>query len=257
MRRLLLAVFLALLAAPAWAAVPVVNDTNSGTEPSNVTSHTVNLPATVNSGELLIVLLATDCASNCGITWDQSSHGTWDQYVYEFSQSRGQAIFAKVAAGTEGGGTLTVDSDNVQISAHKSFAIGTWEGTLAGGLDVTTVNDAGGSCSADPPVAGDSWGSVDRKTIAVDSYDGGDITVSTYPSSYTTNQFNLTAAAGPGTSIASAERDQTSVGSQDPGAYTHTGNCSSEQWVASTISVRGTGAAPPAPPRLTLIGIGP
>jgi len=215
-------------------AVPTVNDSNSGSETSNTTTHTVNLPATVSAGELLIVWMAFDGAPT--VTWDNTSHGTWSNHIDTPGPSSAckLVVKAKVADGTEGGGTLSIETSASEQSVHRSVSIGTWEGTLAGGLNVPAAA-TGTSSTPNPPLATASWGNVDRKTIAIEGCDGAR-TVSAYPASYTLNQFSDASGGGAGCGLGSAGRNQTGVGNQDPGTFTIS---SSDQWVAATVSVRG------------------
>ena len=216
-------------------AVPTVNSSNNGSEGSNTTTHTVNFPPTVNAGELLLVFMSFD--GNPTVTWDNTTFGTWQNYV---DTANGTAckfvIYGKVASGSEGGGTLSISSGaSSEQSVHRSLAIGSWEGTLAGGVNCPTPV-TGTSDIPDPPAATDSWGSVDRKTIACFGCDFSR-TVSTYPTNYTLNQFSDTSAGGAGCGLGSAGKNDTATGSQNPTAFTIS---ASDQWVAATVSVRGT-----------------
>lgn len=224
-------------------ASPIVYDSNNGSQTGNTTSHTVNLPATVTAGQLLVVWMAFD--GNPTVTWDNASHGTWTGYIDTPGPSSAckLVVRAKVATGTEGGGTLTIGTSASEQSVHRSVAIGTWEGTLAGGINVPTAA-TGTSSTPNPPVATDSWGTVDRKTMAICGADGAR-TVSAYPANYTLNQFSDSSAGGAGIGLGSCGRNQTSVGVQDPGTFTIS---ASDQWVASTVSVRGGTAGIPATP---------
>ncbi|OGO35303.1 MAG: hypothetical protein A2Z03_07780 [Chloroflexi bacterium RBG_16_56_8] len=214
-------------------SLPILRDSNNGIQSSDTTSHTVNLPATVVSGDLLIVMMAFDGAPS--VTWDNSSHGTWTQYINtaDGSSQVKLVIYAKVADGTEGGGTLSIGTGTSEQSAHRSVAYQNWEGTLAGGLNVPAAA-SGASTTPDPPAAGDSWGTVDRATIAVAAWDRNR-SLSNYPANYNDNHYTDSSGGVSGTNIASAKRGA-AEGSQNPGTFTIS---SSDEWVAATISIKG------------------
>lgn len=259
MKRLLLALAFLALSVPAWPGVPTVNSSNSGTSGSDTTTHTVTMPATVNSGELLVAVLYTDCATSCSITWDNSTLGTWTQLMEDFGgagNTPGAALYVKIADGTEDSGSLSITGTN-ETDVWATFSIGTWGGSIANDTDLVYQRQASVGCDPDPPSAADSFGTVDRLTMAGAGQDGGDISVSSYPTSYADNHIDESSGSGPGTNLGVATRAQTSVGSQDPGTFTMTGNCSNEEWLAFTLSVNGSGGAPAAPSNLMLLGVGP
>ena len=225
-------------------ALPVLNDTNTGSESANTLTHTVNLPTIVNPNELLVVWMAFDGAPT--VTWDNVTHGTWTSYIDTVSGTACKlVVYAKVASGMEGGGTLDVVTNDSEQSVHRSVAIGNWQGTLAGGVNCPSATTGAGD-SPNPPVATDSWGSVDRKTIAIEGCDGSQ-TVSAYPTDYSLNQLSDNSAGAEGVGLGSAGRDQSSAGSQNPGTFTIS---ASDDWVAATFSIRGADlSSVPNPPR--------
>lgn len=216
---------------------PTVRSSDTSVETGNTTTHSVLLPPTVASGDLLLAFFSCDGAPT--VTWDNSTAGTWTVQVDTAGPSSANklVIYAKVADGTEDGLTLSVSTGaSSEQSVHRTLAIQDWEGTLSGGLNVPTAA-TGTSTTPDPPAATDSWGTVDRKTIAVMGNDFSR-TVSAYPSGYTLNQFNDTSGGGAGCGLGSAGRNG-NEGSQNPGTFTID---SSDQWVAATISIQGSSA---------------
>lgn len=222
-------------------ALPLVYSSNTGVESANTTSHAVPLPATVVAGQLLIVWMSFDGVP--GVTWDNSTAGTWSNYIDTANGTSCKLVVkAKIADGTEGGKTLTITTDATEQSVNRSIAVYNWEGTLAGGLNIPAAA-TGTTANPDPPAATDSWGTVDRKTIAVQGCDGGR-TTSAYPSGFTLNQFNDSSGGGAGCGLGSAGLNN-NAGSQNPGTFTIS---ASDQWVAATISIRGGTAGLPTIP---------
>jgi len=218
-------------------SVPTVNSVNSGSESVNTSTHTVNLPPTVNAGELLLVFMSFD--GNPTVTWDNTSFGTWTQLVDTPSGTAAKlVIYAKVAIGTEDGGTLSIGTDVSEQSTHQSQAIGNWQGTIASGVNSPTAA-TGTTDVPDPPAATDGWGNVDRKTIAVYGADGSR-TATAYPTNYDLDQATGASGGGAGAGIGSAGRNQAAAGSQDPGTFTIS---AADDWIAATVSVRGSAGA--------------
>ena len=245
LKRVLLVVLGGMLASSAWADTPVVRSEVTSETDTNATQHPIDLPATIESGDLILVLFTLDGGEV--ITWDDSTCGTFTEQV-DCVNSMGLHIEAKVADGTEDNCQLDVGTVGGERSTSHAWAIQTWEGTLSGGLNVPSAA-SGTSLNPDPPAATDSFGTVDRKTIAIAAHDFPR-SISTFPTSYDTNQIqNQTAHAGFG----SAERDQTSAGSQNPGTYTLSG---SDQWCAATASINGTVGGAVLPSQLPLLGVG-
>jgi len=222
-------------------AIPTTYSSNNGVEASNTTTHTINLPPVVSPGQLLLAFVVFDGVPT--MVWDNTSHGTWTALIFAANLSAVRfAVRAKVADGTEGGGTLSVESGASEQSVHRTLAIGDWEGTLAGGTNVPTAVVAT-TATPDPPAGTDSWGTVDRKTIAAVGYDFSR-TVTAYPTDYNINQFNDVSGGGAGCGLGTCARNQAAAGSQNPGTFTID---SSDQCISVTIGVLGgTAGIPPA-----------
>ena len=66
---------------PAEAAFPVVQAINTSSEPINTANHTVNLPSSISSGDLLIVFFS--CDANETVTWP----GGWTSIFHQTNRS--------------------------------------------------------------------------------------------------------------------------------------------------------------------------
>lgn len=94
---------------------------------SDVTDHPVNMPATVTSGNLLLMPFTSDGSPT--IT-------TPSGWTLLYSQSNGTVVmgcaFARVATGSEGGTTVNVVTSAAENAAAQVYRISSWQGTLAG-----------------------------------------------------------------------------------------------------------------------------
>lgn len=232
-------------------AFPVVEEITATEFDSDTTTHAVNLPATVNAGDLLILLAGFEYQATNATT--SGPGGSWVEiYNYRTNNSRTVA-YGLVAAGTEDGGTASVNtSANVYGVAHVyRIRQGTWEGTSVA-ANVASATTSGSSSDPDPPNLAPSWGAADTLWIAWAS-GNNNTTVSSYPSSYT----NGTSAMGNGALsyvLGATARRELNAASENPGTFNYASNPSS--WNATTIAIQPAAAAAGTPPSLTLLGVG-
>jgi len=200
---------------------PAVQDTNTSGESSDVTSHTVNLPANISAGDLLIVFFS--CDANETVTWP-----TGDGWASIFHQTNANTldIGYKIADGTEGA-TITVTTGSAEQSAHISYRITGNHRYLA--PEVST-GATGNSTSPNPDSLTPTGGAKDYLWIAVEGNADGDV-ASAYPSNYTNGQTNAVGTTA-GANIAVARREL-NASSEDPVAFTIPLN----KWVACTVAV--------------------
>ena len=213
-------------------ALPVHRTSTDGANSADVTSHTVNLPSDVQAGDLLLAFVGFNGVP--AVTWDDLSHGVWTPLADVVSNvDVKMVIFAKIADGTESLGSLTVTTDVAERSAFITYALFDWFGDLTNGLNVQTA--VGNSANPDPPIATDSWGSVLRKTFALEVCDDAR-TVSSFPTSYTLHGRTANSGGGgAGVGIGSGAKDDQPGGPQDPGSWTISGV---SRWAAATVSIR-------------------
>ncbi len=211
-------------------AAPTVDATNTSIHDSDVTSHTVSLPAGISSGDLLIVIFAVD--ANPGVTWP----GGWTEIAEVLQEvSVTLAVAYRQADGGEGA-TITVTSGTAQRSAHTTYKISGHENPATQAPEMSTgVNGFG--TNPDPDSLSPTGGSKDYLWLAVHAHDGIQ-TTDAFPTNYTngisSEGTNAVASAGAG----SAERQLTTA-TEDPGAFTISNN---EQWAAATVAVHPVGA---------------
>lgn len=203
---------------------PVVEAVNGGNDVVNQNNHTVNLPAGIVAGDLLIVLFVSD--GNTAINFP--NEGTdWIQ-LFEDHDGTGVVTFAaayRIADGGEGA-NITVVTNIAEMTAHTSYRISGYSEVPEAGVSVGATN-----VNPDPPNLTPSWGSANTLWLAVEGNDDQDA-VTDYPANYTDGR-NDVAANADGCGVGSARRELRAV-SENPGTFTIAG---AEQWVANTIAI--------------------
>jgi hypothetical protein len=207
---------------------PAVAATSVSSEASDTTTHTVTIPA-VSGGNLILI--------NAGINGNPTvTKPSGFDFIFNYPFSNGtQAIFAKVAAGTEAG-TVDFSTDASEESSHTVYVIGSWYGSLAG-VEVSN-GDQSNSDAPNPDAITATWGSADNLFIATNGLRRGRA-VTGWPGSYTgSNISEATDAATSGSGAAMATRNLASA-TDDPGAF---GLDGSTPWGAATLVVRPASA---------------
>ncbi len=207
-------------------AFPTIAATNSNQENVNQTVHTVNLPAGISNGDLLIVGFCLD-GDGGAMTWPAG----WTELYNVLGPSSVPNLQARFrrADGTEGA-TITVTSTNSEKSASVSYRI-TGHHTVT---DPESATAGGTTANPDPPVLNPAgWGTEDTLWIVLYGWDGGRIN-DAYPASYTLSQVTDRNNAADGCGLAIAGQN-INAASENPGTGTIN---TSDQWVASTLAIR-------------------
>ncbi len=211
-------------------AFPQVATSNSGDTASlNQTTHTLNMPASISSGDLIVMMFAVD--GDITTSWPAG----WVTLVDDSNAGGTQTTLAvryRIADGTEGA-TIDVDSSASEQSAHVSYRINAWHGTTPPEVDIAGANTA----NPDPPSVTASWGSDDNLWIAGTGYNDGRTVVTAYPTDYVSNQLNPAVGAG-GTGVGVAT-DEVATNTEDPATFTIDNG---EVQTAFTIVVRPAAA---------------
>src|ERR1035437_2232269 len=131
------------------------------------TSEAVNLPASIASGDLLLIIC--DWSSSTFGSLTMTAPSGWSTLLYEHpmpGQSNSSwAVYYKTASGSEGStATVTIGSTASDFAAIAyRIAAGTWSGTPVIG---TTATGASGTLN-NPPSLTSGFGAVDPLWIAV------------------------------------------------------------------------------------------
>jgi uncharacterized repeat protein (TIGR02543 family) len=216
-------------------AAPVVNSVTETAFDTDATEHYVNMPTTVDAGDLLIVLFTND-----GDTLVNTPAG-WSLMASDVNSPHVRlSVYYKIAAGTEDDTTVNFVTETAEEAAAQVYRITNWHGTTPPEIS-TAVTGSGKTpdpASLDPA----GWDVADTLWLAVAGQDKGDEQPPTYPASYTDGISTLSSTGNEGCQTHSARRVLTAA-SEDPGAFTIPAN---NKWVAFTIAVR------PAPRDLTI-----
>lgn len=207
-------------------------------EPSN-TINNINMPTTVDSGDLLLGVVTTEIggASESISTptgWtelDQGSRNTAGvDYIYT-------GFFAKVADGTEGGGTVnfSTSANTSAATLAQVYRVTDWHGAI-GDVEAGASVTSGNTTPAVPSLTA-SWGAEKNLWFVMAGCADDDESFTGFPSGYSnSNSFISGYGANDGASVGSARREN-EVASETPGSFTITGT---EGCVGNTIVVRGT-----------------
>ncbi len=215
---------------------PQVEAVNGDFDDNAVLNHTVNLPAGIVAGELLVALFVTDGGASA-VTWP--NEGTdWIQLLETASGGIQLAAAYRIADGGEGA-SITVVTANALFSAYTTYRISGYSLVPEVGISAT-----GTSANPDPPSLTPSWGARNTLWFAIEGND--DIkTVNAYPANYTDGRNDVGLNAGSSVGVGSARRELNAV-SDDPGTFTLS---AVEQWIANIIAIA------PAPLTVTAVGV--
>lgn len=228
---------IALRAASAYPQV-VDQDTQTGTVTSNSSSWTLTYPTNLQSGDLILALVATD-GSTGGASWPSG-------FVTAMNSPGAVSLHGakKVSGGTESG-SFTLTLPGSEQGSWRVMRIIGWEGTLGttfynsatdGSVSGLVGNAAvGASTFPDPPPLDPSnWGSDPTLWISAMAADTSR-TVSAYPSNLTTDNGYL-ASGGAGGATLGWARTESVLKSLNPDTFTIS---ASDDWAAATIAIRG------------------
>lgn len=195
------------------------------------TSHTIDMPATVAAGDLLLAVMTWNgdgSATTNGVPSGWSEIGEVSDAPFGYI-----SVLAKIAVGDEGGTTVDFTTSITSPVICHVFRIekGTWLGSLAGVELGTGV--AGSGTTPNPPSLTASWGALENLWLAVaQSTETVDFTA--VPASYTNGAETSLADGGEGELSLNTAYRQNAVATEDPGTFTMV----SGFWLATTVVVQ-------------------
>lgn len=224
-------------------AFPVPQDRLSQAFPSAGGSHLVNMPATVNAGDLLVV--GFESSGTATVT-------TPSGWTLIGQQLEGTAlrlsVYAKDAVGNEGGTTVDFVTSSSQVGASVLYRITGWRDSAVLTDDVKiALLAAGWTSTPNPPLLDPAWGTEDILWVVMDGRNNTK-TVSAYPTNYT-NGFGITTDVD----RASAAERQLAAASEDPGAFTLSGAANN---AVATVAIRPAAAVGGGHIRRMMMGVG-
>ncbi|MCW5920772.1 MAG: Ig-like domain-containing protein [Saprospiraceae bacterium] len=205
----------------------VAGTASSSKNATGGTTHTVSLPAGIQSGDLLLIFWSD--ANDSGT--EPTTPSGWTQLYTSTNSNSIRRTWYKVADGTEGT-TINITA-GAERSAHNSYRIaaGTYQGVPVAGTVAT-----GNSNAPDPPSLTSGFGATNTLWIAslhMHNDDGGGIT---NPTSYGSQETANTGGAGASHARMVTARRELNAASENPGTF---GSVSATvQWAANTIAIQ-------------------
>ena len=206
-------------------AFPIIQAYHTGSVEES-TSHYINLPSSINAGDLILVFFT--CDGVAPISVNTSSSGTkWTKLGEFASLANTAACFSKIA---EVSNVLELTTDSSESSTYIVYRI---SGT---GLSNPEVQyNEGSNVNADPPSVTPVFGNKEYLWIVYGGFDGI-VIPSAAPSGFTGLITEQSAYAEQPSSASAYAENQTS-GTYDPGAFTS----SSTYWVTFTVCIAPAG----------------
>ncbi|MET8987766.1 hypothetical protein ABZW49_20155 [Nonomuraea wenchangensis] len=189
----------------------------------------LDMPDSVSAGDLLMILATTRLAA-IPTGWTRLSSGT--------------TVLAKVATGTEGGTTVSLNVDylapNIPPGAAQVFHVTGWHGSLDG-VEVSEPLWSSSGANPNPPALAPSWGAQPTMYIAAhfSYFSSGTLPTQTaLPSGYGDAAFaTVNDGSGFVVAVGSARRQVTGATSEDPGPFSL--SLPIYVWYGQTIAIRG------------------
>jgi hypothetical protein len=206
-------------------AFPVVQATNSSgtTNFGSETTHAAALPASISSGDLLLLFVSISTAANTLTT-----PSGWTS-LFNTTNTIRFACYYKVASGSEGA-SVNVTASTAEKWACNSYRVTGYQGTPEAGTSAT-----GSSANPNPPSVSPSWGSAKTLWIAASADNALSTTTPTAPTDYGNLVNHSHTVIGINQLRTASVRRELEASSEDPGTFTLGG---SGAWVAQTVAVR-------------------
>jgi hypothetical protein len=237
---ILITMFLGTAIPIAAAAPSVLSVTATSFNSSSSSTHNVQMPATVDANDLLILLFV-----NCGTSTVTTPSG-WTQLASNSNSTDDGVRFSvywKKAVGNEDGTTVNCVTSSNQRAAAQVYRISasSWHGTTPPEISTASTGETN---HPDPSSLNPTgWGTEDTLWIAAAGIDD-DVSTS-YPTNYTNGEQTQGAGSGADCTLISARRANT-TDSENPSYFDLSGS-SSDSWVAFTIAIRPAPAGPTNP----------
>ncbi|HUW45402.1 MAG TPA: hypothetical protein VMW50_06370 [Dehalococcoidia bacterium] len=207
---------------------PAVEST--ATSEDDGTTHDIDLPSDIESGDLLLICFAAYHEDYTRIlTWPSG----WTSLVNESDNNVISGVAYRISTGTESS-PVTATTDDTCESVHHSYRITGYTGVPEAATTTTTVANA----NPDPPSLTTSWAA---KTLWLAGFGGGSTnkrTLSGIPTNYADELYTVTESSSLSdyAHIGSARREYNYI-TDNPDTYTLSGNIF---WLAWTVAICGS-----------------
>ena len=215
---------------PSGSRFPVIESTMAANETGVNTATNVTMPATVNAGDLLLVILAGWNSSNA-VNWTTPSGWTLLGSLVGGGTMRRLGVYYKVADGAEDGTSVNWVSSVNAFNAWVVYRITGYSGTPEVSTGTTGTSSAPDSGSLSP-----SWGTQDTLWISCCGVQNSTSTAqASAPSGYAALTQVAAISSGQDVPRCSSAHRLLRASSEDPGAF----GTSGPGWAAYTIAIRG------------------
>lgn len=216
---------LLVFASPAHAVAPSVAATNTTSEAANTTTHSINLPASIANGDLLVVVMG------CRNFTSVNALTGWTELADVASSTSGLWVAYRRADGSEGATIAPVTAASCAAGA-TSYRITGHHASSNPEISTIATDTSGTNTNPNPAAVTASWGAEDNLFIAFEVHAAGTDTTAD-PTNYDP-LIEGHGQAAPAGSAASSVRALTAA-SDDPGTFTIAGG---NVWQAGTVVVR-------------------
>ncbi|MCK5319193.1 MAG: hypothetical protein KAJ55_14875 [Anaerolineales bacterium] len=213
---------------------PAVETTATSVTSSSLTTHTIDTPAGVVSGDLLIAFIAmeNDGADPQYSGWSDGFTEIKDKLTGGLAGAN-VGVAYKFSDGTEGA-NITVSSVDAERAAHAMFRISS--ASLASAPEIS-AGGSGLSAAPDPDNLIPVLLTRDYLWLVLAGYEKDDETITGFPTNYGSNQ--VTSSMFSGATIGIATRELAAA-AENPGVFSMSG---AEEWQAFTLAVTPLGTA--------------
>lgn len=211
------------------AAAPVVASTTTSRTNTPGTTHTVTMPGTTASGNLLLAVVMFN--SDTTVT----GPGGWTKLSGSAASPGQSEVWAKIATGSDGA-SISFSTSSSLAGAFQVIRITGNKGGIVSGTDYNlSISAAATTANPNPPSVTASWGSANNLFIVVANTRGNNSTVSSYPTNYASGSNIVTTNGGGGGASSGIAYRTLTAATDDPGTFTLS---ASEYGFAYTIVVR-------------------
>ena len=174
------------------------------------------MPATVDAGDLLLVLFTNDGSTTV------TTPGGWTQIntLVRSTYGRG-SIYAKDAVGDEGGTTVNFQTPSGEQAAAQVYRIlaADWYGDITDGIASASFDPGATTATPDPPSLDPAAWDIENTLWIAYAAGSSWTSVNSYPTNYTDGLHTISNIGTAGASTSSA-RLESGAASEDPGSFT-------------------------------------
>jgi hypothetical protein len=216
---------------------PTVASSNTSVNNSTLTSHTVNLPASIAAGDLLVMAIAAARRNSANTRVDAiiSAPSGWTQLFQATNPSNNEdvrlGVYYRLASGAEGA-TVSVTTFNGTRTASIALRIDGVEGSI-----VSAHATANGQTSSDAPNLAPAWGAEKTLWLFFDAFSkhGSPSSGAAGPAGFSTTLASATTVTTASGCAIRAAWKQDEVAALDPASF---GLGVTADWVAATVAIR-------------------